>query len=211
MTSAPEKIAQACWRLVPARLENKLRTEAGIRFTRFILVALTAVVTSQVVLGLLTGPVNWSAGASGVIASMVAALVSYVLSRWAWERKGRPDLLRETLPFWAVSVAVWVILGLTSHYASVWAHSMGYTHFKKHLVVQGAYLLMNCVTFVGRFLIFHYVLFANKDKATGAARPASAPAPASRELAGAEAGNGGSDTGPMAVLVPGDSGPPPRR
>ena len=80
-------------------------------------------VTSQVVLGLLTGPVNLSAGASGVIASMTAALVSYLLSRWAWERKGRPDLLRETVPFWLVSVAVWAILGLTSHFASVWAHT----------------------------------------------------------------------------------------
>jgi putative flippase GtrA len=203
MTSASEKLAQACWSIVPAPLERKLRTEAGKRFTRFVPVALTAVITSQIVLGLLTGPVNLSAGTAGVIASMTAALVSYLLSRWAWERKGRPDLLRETLPFWAVSVAVWGILGLTSHFASVWAHSMGYTHLKKHLVVQGAYLLMNCVTFAGRFLIFHYVLFADKRKTSA---PAAGVAP--RELAAADAG---SDTGPIGALVPGDPGPQPRR
>jgi|SRR5580698_2532267 len=163
MTSAPEKIAQACWRLVPARLENKLRTEAGIRFTRFILVALTAVVTSQVVLGLLTGPVNWSAGASGVIASMVAALVSYVLSRWAWERKGRPDLLRETLPFWAVSACVWVILAYANKLGVHWVHVMGlHKGWKKIVVENGTYLAANCITFAARFLIFHYVLFAER-------------------------------------------------
>jgi putative flippase GtrA len=213
MTSVPDKILDAAWRLVPAPLERKIRTEAGVRFTRFVPVAIVAVITSQVMLGLLTGPVNLSAGASGVIASMTAALVSYVLSRWAWERKGKPDLLRETLPFWAVSVAVWGILGLTSHFASVWAHDMGYTHLKKHLVVQGAYFLMNCVTFVARFLIFHYILFANKDAAdvTVVAPPPAEPplSPAENPMASADAGSSsGSDTGPMA-LVSGDS--PPRR
>jgi putative flippase GtrA len=200
MPPVSEKIAEAAWRVVPAPVERKLRTEAGKRFTRFVPVALAAVVTSQVVLGLLTGPVNMTAGTAGVIASMVAALVSYLLSRWAWERKGRPDLLRETLPFWAVSIAVWIILGLTSHYASVWAHSMGYTHLKKHLVVQGAYFLMNCLTFVGRFLIFHYVLFANKDRGA---------TPAGPDLATAEAASGG-DTGPMPALVSGDPAPQPQ-
>jgi putative flippase GtrA len=202
MTSVPDKIAKAAWSVVPAPIERKLRTEAGKRFTRFVLVAVAAVITSQVVLGLLTGPVNLSAGTSGVIASMAAALVSYLLSRWAWERKGRPDLLRETLPFWVVSIAVWIVLGLTSHYASVWAHSMGYTHLLKHVVVQGAYFLMNCVTFVLRFLIFHYVLFTDKSRDEEAAATVGA------DLATAESVRG-NDTGPLA-LVPGDKAPPDR-
>jgi putative flippase GtrA len=146
------------------------------------------VITSQFILGLLTGPVKVPAGLAAVFASMVAALVSYLLSRWAWERKGKPDLLRETLPFWAISLTVWGILGLTTHYASVWAHSMGYTHITKHLVVQGAYFLMNCVTFVGRFLIFNYVLFA-------VARDRVAPLP--EALAVADETSAGDDTGPM--------------
>lgn len=201
MTAVPEKIAHAAWRLVPAPIERKLRTEAGRRFTRFAGVAIAAVVTSQVMLGLLTGPINLTAGLSGVLAGMSAALVSYVLSRWAWERKGRPDLLRETLPFWAVSVAVWLILGLTSHYASVWAHSQGYTHVEKHLVVQGAYLLMNCVTFVGRFLIFHYVLFAPKKTAKQSGPP--------DELATADATAHSQDASSVALLT-GDSPTQPR-
>jgi putative flippase GtrA len=198
MTSVPDKLAQAAWRLTPAPIERKLRTEAGRRFTRFVPVALAAVITSQVVLAVLNGPLKVSAGISGVIASMSAALVSYLLSRWAWERTGRPDVLRETLPFWVVSIAVWLVLGLTSHYASVWAHSMGYVGLEKRLIVNGAFLLMNCVTFVLRFLIFHYVLFANRSLEVPAGRP---------ELAAADAAAAGSDTGPMA-LVSGDSAPP---
>jgi len=226
MTSVPDKIVDAAWRFMPAPIERKLRNDTGKRFSRFVLVAIVGVVTSQVVLGLLTGPVNLnSAGAAGVIASMTAALVSYVLSRWAWERTGRPSLLREAVPFWLVSMAVWAILGLTSHFASVWAHSEGYTHLKKHIVVQGAYFLMNCVTFVARFLFLHYVLFANKGAAAGSvdgpapsgahnSSASSASSASSRssaqgaepELAAADAPHG-SDTGPMA-LVSGDQGPP---
>jgi len=220
MTSVPDKIVHAAWRVVPAPIERKLRAEAGQRFSRFLLVAIVGVITSQLVLGLLTGPANLSAGLSGVIASMTAALVSYVLSRWAWERRGRPDLLRETVPFWLVSMAVWGILGLTSHFASVWAHSEGYTHLSKHLVVQGAYLLMNCVTFVARFLFFHHVLFAKKDASPAVAAPAleqeqiseqeqeQEQDPNHPDWAAAERSRGG-DTGPMA-LVSGDSGPPRR-
>jgi putative flippase GtrA len=215
MTSVPDKMLHTAWRLVPAPLARRLRTEAGQRFSRFVLVAIVGVLTSQVVLGLLTGPVNLTAGISGVIASMTAALVSYVLSRWAWERTGRPDLLRETVPFWLVSMAVWGILGLTSHFASVWAHAEGYTHLKKHLVVQGAYLLMNCVTFVARFLFFHHVLFAKRASEAQARVSASAPGPEEEADPAATAGYAtadaqrGSDTGPMA-LVSGDSGPPRR-
>jgi putative flippase GtrA len=202
MTFVPDEIAKAAWSVVPAPLERKLRTEAGIRFLRFAVSAIASVVISQVLLGILTGPVNLSAGPSGVIAAMIAGLVSYLLSRWAWERKGRPDWLRETLPFWTVSIAVWVILGLTSRYASAWALSMGYTHLMKHVVVQGAYFLANCVTFVARFLIFHYVLFRDKSRDEQAAATVGA------DLATAEA-TSGSDTRPLA-LVPGDPAPPNR-
>lgn len=162
MAAVSDRIAQSAWRLVPAPIERKLRTEAGKRFLRFVPVSLAAVITSQLVLAILTGPLNWGGFTSGVLASMVAAAVSYLLSRWAWERKGKPDLLRETLPFWAVSIACWIILGLTTHYANSWAKSMHIEHWERHLVVNGAYLVMNCITFVCRFLIFHYALFADR-------------------------------------------------
>ena len=182
MTAASDRLAQFAWRLVPAPAERKLRTEAGNRFLRFVLVSLAAVITSQVVLAILTGPLLPDHGfTDGLLASMVAAGVSYLLSRWAWERKGKPDVLRETLPFWAVSIACWIILGLTTHYANSWAKSMDIQHWERHLVVNGAYLVMNCITFVCRFLIFHYALFANRGGQPAAGRPSGGPARDGRE------------------------------
>ncbi len=101
---------------------------------------------------------------SGVLAAIVGAIVSYFLSRWAWDRKGRPNVWRETIPFWLVSVGAWLVLGLAAHFGTVLAgpHHLDLHHFERHFVVGGIYLLANCVTFVIRFLIFHYVLFADR-------------------------------------------------
>jgi putative flippase GtrA len=176
MAAVLDRLAQSAWRLVPAPIERKLRTEAGNRFLRFVLVSLAAVITSQLVLLILTGPPNLGGFTSGLLASMVAAGVSYLLSRWAWERKGKPDVLRETLPFWAVSIACWIILGLTTHYFNSWAKSMDIHHWERHLIVNGAYLVMNCITFVCRFLIFHYALFADRSGPATARLSSGGPA-----------------------------------
>ena len=196
MTMAPPKIAKVAWRMLPGALRRKLRTRTGNRFMRFVPVSLAAVAASQLTLAILVGVTRLSAGTSAVLASMAGAAVSYVLSRWAWERKGRPHVLKETLPFWAVSVGAWIFLGVVSHYASKWAVSMGFSHWQRVLVVNVAYLMANCVTFVTRFAIFHYILFADRGS-TGS--PGSGPAGA--EFDGAEgepvpvAARGGSAAG----------------
>src|SRR6266576_3772336 len=147
---------------IVAAVQSRLRTTVGKRFSRFVLVAIASLASSIIMLNLLLGVFHVSAGLSGVLGAITGAAVSYVLSRWAWERKGRPHLLKETLPFWLVSLGAWTVLGLTSHYASVWALSMGHTHWQRVVIVDGAYLLANAMTFVTRFAIFHYFLFADR-------------------------------------------------
>ncbi|HEY1644516.1 MAG TPA: GtrA family protein [Streptosporangiaceae bacterium] len=163
MAGATLKVSKAAWHLLPAPLRRKLRSEPGRRFMRFVPVSLAALGSSQLTLALLVGVIGMSAGTAAFIASIVGAGVSYLLSRWAWERKGRPDLLRETLPFWVVSVAAWTFLSFISHEASMWSKDMGHSQWEHVAVVNGAYFLANCVTFVARFAIFHYVLFANRE------------------------------------------------
>ncbi len=177
MTLARPRIVDAAWHALPGSLRRRLRGKTGKRFVRFVPVSLAALASSQISLLILVGVTNLTAGASAVAASMVGATVSYILSRWAWERKGRPHVLKETLPFWAVSVGAWIVLGLASHYASVWAISAGLGHWQRVGVVNSAYFLANCVTFVSRFAIFHYVLFA--DRGSTSARSGGAAGMAS--------------------------------
>jgi putative flippase GtrA len=180
---AASRIGDTVLRLLPGPIRRRLQTDAGMRFSRFVPVAIAALASSQITLAILVGPLVMTAGKAALIASVVGALVSYLLSRWAWERKGRPDLLRETVPFWLVSFAVWGVLSLTSHYAGAFAKHEHMHHLQKIAVVNGAYLAANCVTFVTRFLIFHYVLFADKRRAAAAASPVATPAEDAPEMA----------------------------
>jgi putative flippase GtrA len=177
-------VVYAIVRCLPRPVRRRLDSEPGQRFLRFAPVAIAALVSSQLTLAILTG-LNMSAGKAALIASIVGAFVSYVLSRWAWESRGKPDLLRETVPFWLVSFAVWGILSLVAHYAGSFALHEHLHHLEKHLVVNGAYLVANCVTFVARFLIFHYILFKKREPRVAAA-PATGGSedPAKMALAG---------------------------
>jgi putative flippase GtrA len=149
---------------LPAVLADRLRTKTGTQMVRFVLVAAVSLGASQIALFLFVGPMHLTGGVSGVLAAIVGAIVSYFLSRWAWARKGRPNVWRETIPFWLVSVGAWLVLGLAAHFGTVLAgpQHLDLHHFERHFVVGGIYLLANCVTFVIRFLIFHYVLFADR-------------------------------------------------
>ena len=64
----------------------RLRTQVGKRFMRFVLVAIASLASSILMLNLMLGVFHRTAGLSGVIGAITGAAVSYVLSRWAWER-----------------------------------------------------------------------------------------------------------------------------
>lgn len=183
MAAISTKLSSLGWRVLPGPVRRKLQSDAGRQFLRFLPVSLAALASSQLALLVFLGVIGMTAGTAGFIASMVGAAVSYVLSRWAWGRKGRPDLLRETLPFWIVSAAAWTFLSFASHEASVWSRSMGHSHWERVAVVAVVYFLANCLTFAARFVIFHYILFA-RPKRAAAGRPGQEELPEPLELAG---------------------------
>jgi putative flippase GtrA len=152
MALATSKVGEA--------LAQKARSKLGIRFGRFTVAAVLAFATTEVVLTICAGPLQLSATWASLIAWFSGALVSYVLSRWAWKRKGRPNLLKETLPFWIVSAMVVAILWVATKFAY---HSAGWMHLtgaERVLYVDAVYGVANVGTFLLRFLFFHYVLFA---------------------------------------------------
>jgi|ERR1022692_864702 hypothetical protein len=148
---------------MPAVVTDWLRTKFGRQFSRFAVVAVASLAISEVTLSIayLAGA---TPGVSGFIGWLAGAAVSYVLSRWAWRRKGMPSLLKETLPFWAISIGTAAVLSTTTHFAGHFAKTQHLSTTKSLLVVAGAYLAANFVTFMTRFLIFHYVLFAERGE-----------------------------------------------
>lgn len=158
-------------------LRRKLRGALSVRFVRFAGAAAAALTATEIALTIGNGVFHLTATPAALVSWFAGAVVSYALSRWAWNRKGRPDVLRETIPFWAISVLVIVILTLANklgYHSARWLHLTGARHV---LWVDFIWLLANCGTFVLRFAIFHYVLFRDRTdgpRETGA--PASAAA-----------------------------------
>jgi putative flippase GtrA len=153
---------------LPGALATRLRSTFARQFIRFALVAIVSLGASELTLSIadLAGATG---GIAGLCGWLVGAGTSYVLSRWAWQRKGRPHLLKETLPFWAISIGTAAVLSLTSHFASSYARNQGMPKHEAVVVVALAYLVANFVTFITRFLIFHYVLFADRGAKAGMA------------------------------------------
>jgi putative flippase GtrA len=141
-------------------LTRKARSKLGIRFGRFTIAAIAAFTTTEVVLTICAGPLQLSATWAPLIAWFSGALVSYVLSRWAWKRRGRPSLLKETVPFWIVSAMVVAILWVATKFAYHSAAWMNLHGAERVLYVDAVYGAANVGTFLLRFLFFHYVLFA---------------------------------------------------
>jgi putative flippase GtrA len=163
----------------------KLRSKVGVRFTRFVVVAAAALTATEIALTLCNGVFHMTSTPAALVSWFCGAVVSYVLSRWAWERKGRPDVLRETVPFWMISAVVIVILTLAAKFAYHSAAWLGLTGIKHVLWVDFIWLVANCFTFLLRFVIFHYVLFAERTTAARAAAtgPDSVP-PGTRKAPG---------------------------
>jgi putative flippase GtrA len=139
-----------------------LRSTVAKRFIRFAPAAFCAVAATQITYIICLGPANLTAGVAGFAGWFAGAAVSYVISRWAWERKGRPHLLKETLPFVAVSIGAGIILTLASKFGNGVAKDMGLDGAARILVADMFYFAANCLTFALRFLIFHFVLFADR-------------------------------------------------
>ena len=152
-------------------LTAKARSKLGIRFGRFTVAAISAFATTEIVLTICAGPLALTATWASLISWFSGALVSYVLSRWAWKRKGRPSLLKETLPFWVVSAMVVVILLLATKFGYHSAGWMRLSGAERVLYVDAVYGVANVGTFLLRFLFFHYVLFAGS---VGRAAPGAA-------------------------------------
>jgi putative flippase GtrA len=152
MATAQDHLAQS--------LRRRLRGTLGVRFARFAGAALAALTATEVTLTVCNGVLHLTATPAALVSWLAGAAVSYALSRWAWNRKGKPNVLRETIPFWAISAMVIVLLTAANklgYESAAWLHLTGARHV---LWVDFVWLAANFCTFLLRFAIFHYVLFA---------------------------------------------------
>ena len=105
---------------------------------------------------------------STVVAFLVAAVPNYWFSRhWAWRRRGRPDLLRELLPYLATILVNLVVATQTTSWAEAHVLALTDNHLLRVVAVTLTYAATYGVLFVAKFLVFEYLLFGERRRVPG--------------------------------------------
>lgn len=139
------------------RLLQPLLRRRGIRYA---LVSVVSVAVAQLVLVLCFGVLHWNAVAANVVATGVATVPSYILSRaWVWGKRGRSRVLQEIVPFWVLTM---LGLGISTFAAAAgeqWAAELTPERLVQTAIVSGATLTGFGVVWIGKFAVLHYILF----------------------------------------------------
>jgi putative flippase GtrA len=142
------------------------------RLVRYGAVSALTTVLSTCVLCVLVGSSLLAAAPANVVASCAGIGPSFLLNRrWVWRRAGRASLRRETVPFWAMSVA-----GLALSTTVAWLAAdaaRGLSHPVRTAVVALASLTGYGVLWLVEFFILERVVFADRRRGRPAVRSMS--------------------------------------
>jgi putative flippase GtrA len=149
-------------------------TRLGVRFGRYTLGSVVAVVASEIAFVACYGSGLLGTTASSAVAFVAGAIPNYVLNRsWAWSRRGRVRVGREVGLYAVVSLVSFGASALATAWASHAAPQVTTSHTLRTALVAAAYLATYGVLFLAKFAVFQLVIFADP-----ADDPADAPAAA---------------------------------
>jgi putative flippase GtrA len=142
------------------------RTPTGRKALRYSAVSVVSIIVSQLTLFVTFDVYRlFSAAWCQVIATAAGTVPAYTLNRyWAWGKRGRSDLLREVLPFWAMAFIGLAFSTLAVDLASDLGNRLKLSHLGIGLLVQVASLGSYGVLWVGKFMILNKILFVERPK-----------------------------------------------
>jgi putative flippase GtrA len=160
------------------------RTPFAAKMTKYALSSVLAFLVSYV-----TFTVGyWATGYTtvpSIVAFVAAALINWVMNRrWAWKQTGRAPV-KETVSYACVSLVslgvTALATGRTNHWVKYSAHVENH-HGLRLLIVTGAYVIINVVLFVAKFLVYEYLIFP-KERGHGRGPGLPGEPPVEREPA----------------------------
>ncbi len=170
-TSTPNRFTPDTVDAVPVR-ETRSRGRAHIlRLARYAATSGMAFALSEATLLILYGNHLVGATTAALIANVVATVPSYLMSRyWIWKDAERTRVGRQVVLYWATSAAS---ILLTSLATGAIAHHIPTGH-RYHLAIVGfAFLVVNVVFWLLKFVVYHKFIFPTDRK--GAVETVAAP------------------------------------
>jgi len=145
----------------------------GKKLVRFVLVSIVSAIISFLLLAIIYGGLHlWSEVPSTLVATVLASIPNYYLNRrWVWGKSGRSRVMREWIPFWAITI-LGLVLALA---AAALAHNFSNAHDLDHVARTAVLLASNVIAFGSRWILKFVILnrVFRQDPATTAATPDS--------------------------------------
>ena len=148
------------------------RRPLAVRLAKFTAGSAVATVISEVAFLLMYGLLHAGTRLAGVVAFVAGAIPNWALNRrWTWQRRGRPRLGREVMPYVAVVIATAVAATALSGLADDWVRALDTPRSVQVGLVGMAYLLPFGVVFLLKFVLFERVVFSGPPERSPAAAP----------------------------------------
>lgn len=182
------------------KLGALLRSRGGT-FIRYAAGSVVAFGCSEITLIGAYGLLGTGARTAAILAWVAGAIPNYLLNRrWAWKRRGRAQFLRETLPYWAITLSTAALAVTATALADDGIRRAVPGRGEQSLLLGGVYLAAYGVVFAVKFVLFDKWVFAGRGaKKPGAAQsdaaPTSEPLPAVAAVAASPAAVGSTTTG----------------
>ncbi|MPZ87263.1 MAG: hypothetical protein GEU81_04140 [Nitriliruptorales bacterium] len=100
---------------------------------------------------------------ASVVGFLAGAIPNYLLNRsWTWGRRGRPDVLREVVPYVAVVLASVVAAAAVTSFVDRHVGELTTSRPLQVALVTLAFGATYGLLFVGKFVVFDRLLFADR-------------------------------------------------
>ena len=113
-----------------------------------------AAVCSEVALVVCYGLLGWAPAVSSTIAWVAGAVPNYWLNRsWTWQRRGRPSLRHEVLPYVAIMLGTLALAALVTKGVDGWLRGLEVSGTTRTVAVAAAFLGVYVLMFVVRYVL----------------------------------------------------------
>ncbi len=116
--------------------------------------SVVAAVFSEVALVLCYAVLGLAPAVSSTIAWIAGAVPNYWLNRsWTWQRRGRPSLRHEVLPYAAIILGTLLLAALVTKGVDGWLRGLSVSGTTRTVAVAAAFLGVYVIMFVVRYLL----------------------------------------------------------
>ena len=148
------------------------RSAYAAKVTKYAIGSVIALLTSIIVFAVSYVILGGHPTTCSILAFFAGAIPNWILNRrWAWKITGRADFLREIVAYLAISGVVLVASSLSTSAMQSWVKGHVTPHHGiRVLLVTGAYVFVQAVLFVAKFVVYEKWVFSGQSRLRAAVR-----------------------------------------